>query len=79
MTALLVCQLGEGSWWRQSGWWNTWVGKIFFFSWIGTVGIVESILVWRTTKEDEVLRAEFGKTWEAWAGKTQYRIIPYVF
>lgn len=79
MTALLICQLGEGSWWRQSGWWGTWVERVFFFGWVGTVGIVESILVWRTTKEDEVLRAEFGKTWETWARKTQYRIIPFVF
>lgn len=44
-----------------------------------TVGVVECILVWRTGKEDEVLRSEFGKTWEDWARRTRYRLLPYVY
>lgn len=36
-------------------------------------------LIGRTFKEDEMMKAEFGKNWEAWAAKVKWRLIPGVF
>jgi len=36
-------------------------------------------LSWRSQEEDKLLKREFGKQWEAWAGRTRYRMIPLVY
>ena len=36
-------------------------------------------LMRRMEKEDRVLRKEFGEQWEGWAGRTRYRLIPFVY
>jgi protein-S-isoprenylcysteine O-methyltransferase Ste14 len=36
-------------------------------------------LAWRTQEEDKLLQKEFGKQWDAWATKTKYRMIPFVY
>ena len=36
-------------------------------------------LMRRVAKEDRVLRKEFGAEWEAWAGRTRYRLIPFIY
>ncbi|KAH8079094.1 hypothetical protein BXZ70DRAFT_654431 [Cristinia sonorae] len=79
MNGLLISQLGPGSLSYASGLWNTLFGRIFLATWLGTVAVVESILVWRTRLEDEVLRREFGRNWEAWAERTRFRIVPGLY
>lgn len=79
MSGLLVMQLGDGSWWQASGLGETWAGRGFLGVWVGMVGVVMATLVWRTGKEDEVLKREFGKLWETWARGTRYRLVPYVY
>lgn len=41
--------------------------------------IVPSILTTRVNREDEVLRKEFGEEWKAWARKTPYKLIPFLY
>ncbi|KAI0077528.1 hypothetical protein K474DRAFT_1661618 [Panus rudis PR-1116 ss-1] len=79
MTGLLVSQMGEGSWWKESGIAATLSGKVFGIAWLGTVGVVMSFLVYRTGIEDEALKRRFGKQWEEWATRTRYRLIPYIY
>jgi len=33
----------------------------------------------RTIVEDAMLKKEFGKEWDEWAGRVKYRMIPGVF
>ena len=60
--------------------------------WIGesnTDGVVLSVLIallyvgWRfvgrAEAEDQVLKEEFGKEWEEWAGVVKYRFIPGLY
>ncbi|EMD37989.1 hypothetical protein CERSUDRAFT_104628 [Gelatoporia subvermispora B] len=70
---------GAGSWWRECGLWATSLGKTVAVQWAAEWLIAPALIVWRVRVEDEVLRKEFREQWDAWAQKTQYRLIPYVF
>lgn len=35
-------------------------------------------LVRRSFVEDEMMKSEFGKEWEEWAGRVRWRVLPYV-
>jgi len=54
-----------------------------FMAWMGCmVGYLGVIVVGgsgRTSGEDQLLKKEFGKEWEDWAGRTGYRLFPGVF
>ncbi|CAL1710560.1 unnamed protein product [Somion occarium] len=79
MTGLSVCQMGEGSWWKESGLQELVPGRLFWMVWVGVVAVVEAFLVYRTTVEDEALKGHFGEKWERWAKTTRYRLLPYVY
>ena len=74
-----LCHFGEGSWWQESGMSETTSGRV--------VGL--AFLVWSCTLfgsalrriqiEDDVLKHVFGEQWEAWAKKTPYAVLPYVY
>ena len=40
---------------------------------------VAVILTTRVNREDEVLRKEFGEEWKAWARRTPYKLIPFLY
>ncbi|KJA26489.1 hypothetical protein HYPSUDRAFT_52401 [Hypholoma sublateritium FD-334 SS-4] len=40
---------------------------------------VVTLVVSRTKREDELLRKEFGRKWDAWAKSVPYRLIPGVY
>ena len=44
-----------------------------WYAWWVAVGVV------RCRTEDEELRKKFGAEWEAYARKTPYRLIPYIY
>ena len=46
----------------------------FVYCLVGTANLMR-----RVGEEDRVLRKEFGKEWEAWAGRTRFRLIPFVY
>jgi protein-S-isoprenylcysteine O-methyltransferase Ste14 len=41
--------------------------------------VMPFVLCLRTQSEDRLLKKEFGKEWEAWAARTRYRMIPFIF
>ncbi|KAF8902566.1 hypothetical protein CPB84DRAFT_1746574 [Gymnopilus junonius] len=66
-------QFGDGSWLRESG--RVFVGFYAVLMIIGTLYLT----LGRMHKEDAALRKHFGKQWDDWASKVQYRVIPGIW
>ena len=76
---VLICQFGEGSWWREYGLAGTRAGWVWSIAVLVVVALFELGLVRRTEKEDRMLRKEFKSAWEEWARRTKYKMIPCVY
>ncbi|KAI0264019.1 hypothetical protein BC834DRAFT_826867 [Gloeopeniophorella convolvens] len=64
-----------GTWWAEARVIDTVVGKAVALIWV--IFVVQAMIVYaRAATEDAVLRKEFGKEWEIYASKVQYRYIP---
>ena len=77
---LFVVQVFPGSYVYESGllaggWSMVCIG--IWEAWI--LSIVFEVIALRVPREDAVLKREFGTEWEAWAKKTPYRLVPYVY
>lgn len=78
-TGMVLCQLGSGSWLSQCGAFNYTVGIVAALVWALILKSVDVMLLARISKEDAVLRKEFGVQWDSWAKKTPYKLIPFVY
>jgi len=85
-TAMLIASLGTflrvagpGSWLREAGWLDTFAGKIIVGLWFAYSVYLPSKLMARVNREDKVLRNQFPEEWDAYAKKTPYRLIPFVY
>ena len=77
---LFIVQIFPGSYVFESGLLETRWAAILIGLWEAwIVSIILEIIVLRVPREDAVLRKEFGTEWEAWAKRTPYRLIPYVW
>ncbi|CDO76870.1 hypothetical protein BN946_scf184901.g7 [Trametes cinnabarina] len=76
---MLAMQLSSGSWLAVSGALNTPVGRSLIGAWVGWTALTLVGLVRRVSTEDAVLRKEFGAHWDAWAKKTPYALVPYIY
>ncbi|KAI0771270.1 hypothetical protein BD413DRAFT_476415 [Trametes elegans] len=77
--AMLVVLLAPGGWLVESGVLETFAGKAAGGVWTVWLGAVVVCAIGRTTKEDAVLRREFGAQWAEWAKRTPYVLVPYVY
>ena len=78
-TALL--QLAPGSLWAQciaAGGWAAATAKAFAIVYVANWAYLWSGGLTRSSREDHVLRQEFGSEWTAWAERTPYRLYPYL-
>jgi len=75
----VLYQLSHGSWLYETGWLEVISVKFFVVVWLAYIACVPGMMFYRVFTEDQVLRGEFPAEWEAWAKKTPYRIIPFVF
>ncbi|OCH92221.1 hypothetical protein OBBRIDRAFT_833566 [Obba rivulosa] len=75
----LVCTFADGSWWKESGLLDTPLGKFLRPAWIVYWIVIPLLIVIRAPKEDAVLSKEFGDEWKAWAKRTPYRLIPFIY
>ncbi len=73
--------LGDGSYlsalgvWERRGW-----AALLACAVAGRSLFVAAVLMPRRAgREDAVLREEFRREWEAWAERTPYKLVPYVF
>ncbi|KAI0362100.1 ICMT-domain-containing protein [Trametes cingulata] len=71
--------LSRGSYFVESGMWATWQGKAAAGTVVGYLAFVTYALLSRVEKEDAVLSRQFGEEWGAWAQRTPYRLIPFVY
>ena len=78
-TGTILTHFTPGSWLVESGILDTTVGKIIAVGYIVHWAMMVPIAIYRTVKEDEVLSKEFGTEWQAWARRTPYRMIPFIF
>ncbi|KAI0357021.1 ICMT-domain-containing protein [Trametes cingulata] len=72
-------ELAPGGWLRESGWLGTTLGRAAAALRVAGMVVTCVGLVRRVRKEDEVLRGEFGREWEEWAGRVPYALVPYVY
>lgn len=75
----VLCHFGPGGWYSECVGWDTTASKLFAIAWGGWSLILATILVGRVSAEDEILRKEFGEEWEAYARRTPYRLIPFIY
>ncbi|KAF9256396.1 hypothetical protein L218DRAFT_966401 [Marasmius fiardii PR-910] len=75
----VMCLLVEGSWIRESGFFDHLAGKIAIGSWMFAVGQGAFLVTMRINDEDELMKKQFGEQWDRWRQKVKYRMIPGVF
>ncbi|KAI0336540.1 hypothetical protein GY45DRAFT_410614 [Cubamyces sp. BRFM 1775] len=85
-TALLLLTIGAplallapGSYARETGLVDTRWGKVVLTTLFGWLTTVTGALILRIGEEDEELQKKFGGEWLAWARRTPYKLIPYVY
>ena len=72
--------LGDGSCLSAIGLWERGAWAALACAVAGRSLFVAMVLMPRRAgREDAVLREEFGVQWEAWAERTPYKLLPYVF
>ncbi|KAI0696819.1 hypothetical protein BC835DRAFT_1271290, partial [Cytidiella melzeri] len=76
---MIIGGMGPGSWLRECRWLDTAVGKVCAGLWLGYHLFTTAKLWKRCPTEDRVLKEQFPEEWEAWAKKTPYRLIPFVY
>ncbi|KAI0070818.1 hypothetical protein K474DRAFT_1607941 [Panus rudis PR-1116 ss-1] len=75
----LAIQFGHGSWWLESGIAHSLAGQALAAV-RAAMGLgIAAMLLRRVPKEDLVLRNEFKEEWEAWAQRTPYKVIPWIY
>ena len=79
VAGMLVCQWGQGSWWKEFGVWRTCIGRAWDTTMSFVVVVYTIVMVHRTGKEDTMLKKEFKGQWEKWAQKTPYKLIPGIY
>lgn len=76
---LALVHLTPGSYVAECGLLELWWGRALIGLGCAAAVYLQIAVVRRTGREDEVLRKEFGETWDAWAIRTPYRLVPYVY
>ncbi|KAI0090406.1 hypothetical protein BDY19DRAFT_1069340 [Irpex rosettiformis] len=71
--------LGPGSLLWEGGYLDSTSGKVFAGLWAFYQLATTAKLWQRCPVEDRVLREQFPEEWEAWAKKTPYKLIPFVY
>lgn len=79
VSGLLMCFTGHGSWLRECGVLDAWVGLLGTLVWVASLLFAPAAMVLRVGKEDKVLRDVFGSQWQEWARKTPYKLVPGIF
>ncbi|GJE88793.1 isoprenylcysteine carboxylmethyltransferase family protein [Phanerochaete sordida] len=76
---VVTTSFAPGSWYAECVGWGSPASKAFGALWATWSLIVPVLLMTRVNKEDEVMRAQFGEEWEAWARRTPYKLVPYIY
>jgi len=71
--------LSKGSWFMESGSWNTILGKLLVVTYFSVHILIIHFALTRMLKEDIALRDQFGKKWDDWAKRVPYTIFPGIY
>lgn len=77
--AMLVAQLGPGSWWYEKECWRSPIGQISALGWTWFIGATVLFFFRRAKQEDQMLQTEFHEKWVEWAHRTPYKFVPYIW
>ncbi|KAF8803361.1 hypothetical protein BYT27DRAFT_7195679 [Phlegmacium glaucopus] len=72
-------QMSKGSWFMESGLWNTMLGKMVVVTYSSIIILTSYLVLERMSKEDASLRNRFGTKWDDWAKRVPYSIFPGVY
>ena len=75
----VVMHFSPGGWFYECLGTDTIASKAFMALWSVWMLSVPVLLSKRAKVEDEALKEVFGEEWEAYARKTRYRLIPFVY
>ncbi|EMD39778.1 hypothetical protein CERSUDRAFT_132320 [Gelatoporia subvermispora B] len=74
-----TCLWADGSWPRECGVLQTWLGYGIIGGWTSIVLSCVILAFFRAPVEDEMLSKKMREQWVAYAKRTPYRIIPFVY
>ncbi|KAL6306497.1 hypothetical protein BKA93DRAFT_143884 [Sparassis latifolia] len=76
---VVLWSLDPGSWWSNLGRFSVTARNICVVLWLSFWIIFAVSGVSRLSKEDRILKKEFGDQWEKWSRITPYKLIPFVY
>ena len=76
---LFPWHLSKGSWFIESGSWNTILGRSLVMIYFSVLILISFFILARMSKEDIALRNQFGKKWDDWAKRVPYSVIPGIY
>ena len=76
---LFPWHLSKGSWFMESGSWNTMLGRLFLVLYFSAIFSIIFFTLTRMSKEDKALRNQFGKKWDDWAKRVPFAIFPGIY
>ncbi|PFH50479.1 hypothetical protein AMATHDRAFT_61084 [Amanita thiersii Skay4041] len=74
--AVITIHGAQGSWVRESGLLNSFVGKILALSALIFLTTTSMGLLRRVGEEDELMKKQFGSQWDEWAVEVPYVLLP---
>ncbi|KAI0670384.1 hypothetical protein C8Q78DRAFT_991972 [Trametes maxima] len=75
----VLALLSPGSYYTEAKLLDSTSGRVAAGTVVGYLTFITYVLCSRIRKEDEVLCREFGSEWQAWAKKTPYKLIPFIY
>lgn len=76
---VVLCYVSPGAWFRECVGWDSLLGKVLTGVWAAWTLSIPVMLMARVNKEDAVMKREFGEEWQAYAKRTPYRLIPFIY
>ena len=77
--AVIMIEMLPGTYPVESGFMDAFWVKVGMCVWAAWLASTCVIILRRPSREDEVLRKEFGKEWEEWSERTPCKLIPHVY
>ncbi|KAI9064435.1 hypothetical protein FKP32DRAFT_1675928 [Trametes sanguinea] len=71
--------LSPGSYFVETGLASSWLNRGIAGAAVLYMAFITTRLFSRVPKEDEVLSTHFGEEWRAWAKKTPYKLVPFIY
>ncbi|KAF8197902.1 hypothetical protein BJ912DRAFT_845720 [Pholiota molesta] len=79
VVGIIFCHASPGSWARESGIFQSALGRIATFIYLALTISILTGLISRMASEDAALRRVFGVQWNQWAGRVPYKLVPWIY